>query len=122
MLGWEIMIFRGANRRPFDVPGSGSLVARWMTGLGGTRWLDRLAEQGGAVVLGGDGYPCRYVLTVGALLSTLKSGTPKAEGSAVVGDDYYLPSNWTGSNSLELEVLQAAQPTEMLVVEAWDQS
>jgi hypothetical protein len=62
------------------------------------------------------------VLTVAALLSTLRAGTPKGTGSAVIGDDYYLPAGWTGANRIELELLQAADPTELLLVEAWDQS
>ena len=122
MLGWEIVIQRGAIRHPFEMPPAGELVATWLTGPGGTRWLDELVESKSAIGLGGDGYPCRYALTVGALLVTLKSGTPRAHGPPVIGEDYYLPGNWTGANRIELEVLQAADPTEILLVEAWDQS
>lgn len=122
MLGWEIMIERGANRQPFEVPSIGQLVASWRTGLGGTDWLERLVKSGHAIDLGGNGYPCRYALSVGVLLETLKTGTPAGKGAFAIGDDYYLPSNWTGSSYLELELLQAADPLEILVVEAWDQS
>jgi hypothetical protein len=122
MLGWEIMIERGTNKAPFETPLKGQLVANWLTSLGGMRWLDRLVESGHAVDLGGNGYPCRYVLGVGTLLRVLRSGTPQAEGPPVIGDDYYLPGNWTGRNRLELEVLQAADPLELLLVEVWDQS
>ncbi len=122
MLGWEILIERGVNHHPFETPSKGQLVASWMTGLGGTDWLDLLVSSGHAVDLGGNGYPCRYALTVGVLLQTLRTGTPKASGPSVIGDNYYIPSNWTGTNRLELEILQAADPLEILVVEAWDQS
>lgn len=122
MLGWEIMIERGANKAPYEVPLKGQLVATWMTGPGGTRWLDRLVESGHAVDLGGNGYPFRYVLGVGTLLRVLRSGTRQGDGPPVIGDDYFLPSNWTGKNWLELELLQGADHAELLVVEAWDQS
>lgn len=122
MLGWEIMIQRGANKAPFDASSKGQLVANWMTGLGGTRWLDDLVKSGHAIDLGGNGYPCRYAIAVGTLLRVLRTGTPQADGPAVIGDDYFLPSNWTGTNHIELEMLQAADPTELLMVEAWDQS
>ena len=93
-----------------------------MTGIGGTCWLDRMVESGHAIDLGGNGYPYRYALAVGTLLRTLQSGTPKAEGPPVIGDDYFLPGHWTGRNHIELELLQAADPTELLIVKAWDLS
>ncbi len=116
------MIERGANSAPFEAPLKGQLVASWTTSVGGTRWLDRLVESGHAVDLGGNGYPCRWVLGIGTLLKVLRSGTPRGEASPVVGDDYYLPANWSGKNRLELEQLQSADPLELLIVEAWDQS
>lgn len=122
MLGWEIMIERGANSAPSESPLKGQLVANWMTGIGGTCWLDRMVESGHAIDLGGNGYPYRYALAVGTLLRTLQSGTPKAEGPPVIGDDYFLPGHWTGRNHIELELLQAADPTELLIVKAWDLS
>ncbi|MDY0006430.1 MAG: hypothetical protein RBS22_06355 [Spongiibacteraceae bacterium] len=122
MLGWQLIIRRGAKRAPFDDSVNEQRVASWRAALGGTRWLDDLVESGHALDLGGNGYPCRYVVAVGTLLEMLQSGTPRSEGASVIGDDYVLPGTWTGDEDIALELLYAADPLELLVVEAWDQS
>ena len=116
MLGWEIDIFRNSDTESKD------LVAHWRAGMSGTNWLDQLVKIGHASDLGGDGYPCYYSATAGVLLSILASGPPKNNSPLVIGDDYVLPENWSDEITWNREVALACQSSELLTIEAWDQS
>lgn len=116
MLGWEILVLRKADTAPKD------LVAHWETGMGGVRWLDQLAKDGHASDLGGNGYPCKYTVTAGVLLPILTRGLPTNSSPLVIGDDYVLPKNWSEEITWIREVALACEPSELLTIEAWDQS
>ena len=120
MLGWEFFVLRRDNER--KTPRSAVALARWRAGIGGTRWLEDLVSKGLAEDLGGDGYPSRYTVGARALVELLTQGLPQHDGPFVVGDDYVLPGGWTGDSKIEFESLRALDPTETLLVEAWDQS
>ena len=101
---------------------SDDLIAHWRTGMSGTNWLDQLVKEGHASDLGGDGYPCKYSVTAGVLLPILTSGLPTNNSPLVIGDDYVLPENWSDEITWNREVTLACQPSELLTIEAWDQS
>jgi hypothetical protein len=122
MLGWEFFVTRQRQGGPIESGAKGQPLARWMAGLGGTKWIDDLVAEGTATDLGGNGYPCRYTVTAGALANVLKHGLPEHKGPPVVGDDYYLPGGWTGNASIDYQAIAALDPAEVLLVDAWDQS
>lgn len=100
----------------------GPVVAKWSTGFAGTRWLDRLAEAGGATFLGGDGYPFRWTISAGMLRRAFANGIPRDAGLPVVGEDYALPADWFEGKELDLALLRALPDDEILSVVAWDLS
>lgn len=122
MLGWEFFITRqirnGADAQKANEP----LLASWLAGVGGTKWLDDLVSAGVAIHLDGNGYPTRYSIPVGALIEVLSDGVPRHKGPLVVGDDYVLPGGWTGNARIDLVSLKSLASNELLLVEAWDQS
>ena len=112
MLGWEVFVF------PEDDDSKDT--ARWMTGLGGLAWVDELVKKGQAEDLGGNGYPDRYSVTAGTLMSILKDGLPDNKSPLVIGDDYVHPKGWNGQ--LRIGNLLECPPDQILILEAWDQS
>lgn len=98
MLGWQIFIHRQVSGQSPDVtnPTNESLLATWMTGIGGTDWLDALVKEGKAVDLGGNRYPCRYTAIAANVLPKISCGPPPHDGPFVIGDDYVLPGGWVG--------------------------
>ncbi|MDP1537997.1 MAG: hypothetical protein Q8L95_12530 [Burkholderiales bacterium] len=122
MLGWEFFIHEQRETGAGLPAAQGTALASWKAGLGGTQWLDLLVSKGMAINLGGDGYPNRYAVAAGTILAVLRQGIPKHDGPLVLGDDYMLPSGWTGDASIDIERLELVDPSEILLVEAWDQS
>jgi hypothetical protein len=122
MLGWEIIVTRQDNTASKAGINEGTLLATWMAGLGGTKWLDHLVANGQATDLGGDGYPLRWLVSAGVLRSVLAKGLPKATNPMVIGDDYVMPRGWTQVKVFKQELLASLEPDEVLKVEAWDQS
>jgi hypothetical protein len=120
MLGWEFFVTRQVG--PIDPKARRAPLARWMTGIGGTKWLDDLASKGGALDLGGNGYPCLYAVPAAVLVAVLRHGPPRIDAPPVVGENYYLPGGWIGDTNIDLVGLRSIDPLEMLQVEAWDQS
>ena len=92
-----------------------------MAGPGGTKWLDDLAARGIATALGGNGYPLRYTVPASALVAVLKHGPPEHSGPLVLGDDYVVPAGWTGKVQIDMASSDSLDPSEILLVEAWDQ-
>jgi hypothetical protein len=116
MLGWELFVTRQSD------PADAKALASWSAGLNGTDWLDELVANGKAADLGGNGYPNRYVVTADVLVAILRAGLPTRDGPLVIGDNYSLPSGWTSEPEIDHERLQSIDPSEILMVEAWDQS
>jgi hypothetical protein len=117
MLGWEFFVTREADQKT-----SRPLLASWQTGLGGTDWIDDLVAKGVATNLGGNGYPMRYAIPAGALGAVLQLGAPKHAGPPVIGDDCFLPSEWTGRVKIDIDRIRSLGASDVLIVEAWDQS
>jgi hypothetical protein len=125
MLGWHIAVYRQENggERPaaFEEP-RGERIAVWQTRLGGCRWIDRLAEQGHAIDLGGNGYPNRYTATAKHLLPVITAGPPDARERWVAGADDVLTEKWDGTTVVDSQRAAACRPDEWLLIEAWDES
>ena len=123
MLGWEFFVIRQSNSALAEGTQEGALLASWRTGLGGTRWLQDLVEAGVATDLGGNGgYPWRFAVPAHAVVAALAQGPPKYTGPPIFGHDYVLPGGWTGEAKIDLARLRSLDPSEILLVEAWDQS
>jgi hypothetical protein len=111
MLGWEFFVRRQGDESRHDGP-SGATLARWRAGIGGTRWLDDLVTKGVAADLVGNGYPNRYTVPAGAVVTVLGTGLPNHDGPLVIGDDYVLPGAWTGDAKIDLPQLKLLDPNE----------
>ena len=122
MLGWEIFVMRQDNPAPDGGQGDGTLVAAWLTGMSGTKWLDALAAANRATDLGGNGYPCRWLVPAGEVQNALVNGAPAGGGPITIGDDYVIEGTWAKVKVLRRELLNAMPLDEVLVVEGWDQS
>jgi len=120
MLGWKINIYRetaSGCRMESD------FVASWMTGLGGTEWLNRLVEDHKAMVIyNGGGYPFRYAVRVPDFLAHLPHLPTAYDGPPVIGDDYVMNTGWRGKMELDRNKLDACRDHDILIVDAWDQS
>jgi hypothetical protein len=104
MLGWYFCILRSAEASPGLTANNSLQLASWEAGLGGTKWIDDLVSSGTATDLGGNGYPNRYSAQANDLVAALR---------ALVAHQ---------SRSIDLAKLEALDPSEVLLVEAWDQS
>jgi len=124
MLGWQIFIDRYLPDKSLEeamrTPET-TLVA-WQTRIGGLDWLNQLVKEGKAVDLGGNGYPCLYTSVAKYVLPRISSGPPIHDGSIVVGDDYVLPSGWSGQLEIHAKRIAQCTPDEKLIIEAWDLS
>lgn len=113
MLGWEVYVMKPPE----------TFVASWCVGIGGLAWLDDLVKEGVAQNLGGNGYPCKYSASAKVILPRICPQPPKNENAKVViGDDYIL----SGTDSWKIDLVQAeidkCQPSDVLIIEAWDMS
>ncbi|MCA3252256.1 MAG: hypothetical protein ACK5JG_12325 [Pseudomonadota bacterium] len=122
MLGWYFVIYPQRILVAGMKLEDSARLASWKTGLGGTKWIEQLCNLGQAVDLGGNGYPNRYVVPAATLSHVLQQGVPSRTSPPVIGDDYFLPPNWTGEAKIDIERLKSLPPEVLLAVEAWDQS
>ena len=93
-----------------------------MASLGADKWIADLAAAGIATDLGGSGYPNRFTVPAAAVVPILMQGPPKYLGPMVIGDDYVHSGGWVGDARIDLAGMSALAPTEILMVEVWDQS
>lgn len=127
MLGWGIYIYQRRPGQSIEEAAAKenedkNLLAWWITGYKGTEWLDKLAEEGKAESLGGNGYPFRYTTIARNVLPQIELGPPAEKTSPVIGEDYSLPKNWGGKATIYRERIRQCGSDEELVIEAWDQS
>ncbi len=116
VLGWEIFVSRTTGDK------KKTALAKWSCGVFGLSWLDDLVKAGKAVSLGGQGYPCKYIVSARVLIPAIKNGVPKHNSPLIIGDDYVLPEGWSSDIEWDKEQILACAPDELLEVEAWDQS
>ncbi|CAN5525083.1 hypothetical protein BH09VER1_BH09VER1_50730 [soil metagenome] len=118
MLGWGISVYRESIYRS-----ESDFLASWMTGLGGTDWLDQLVEDRRAMMIcRAGGYPNRYAVELADFLAQLPQLPTPHQGPIVIGDDYVMPSGWRGTLEVNQAALQACKTYEVVIIDAWDQS
>jgi len=127
MLGWQIYI----NRTPSRATGTAtedslrdeSLLASWLTGINGCKWIEALVEEGKANYLGSyGGYPRSYSAKAEYVIPLVLSLKAKADGATVIGEDYAHIGGFNSSIELFLDRIKACPLEEELSIEAWDQS
>lgn len=125
MLGWHISVFRqadgGATPAASGSP-KGERVAVWQTGLRGLKWIDRLVDDGRAIDLGGNGYPCGYTARAQHLVQRILDGPPEALNPWVCGPDDIIGKGWDGRTVIDRAAADDCRPDEWLLVEAWDET
>jgi hypothetical protein len=99
MLGWQVIIRKESAK---------TSIASWITGLGGTDWLDILVKEGKAKDLGGNGYPNSYSAKANQILPLLTTELINSVGG--------------GNARLKSDQISACSNDETLIIEAWDQS
>lgn len=119
MLGWRINVFQEGAAEYLDSP---DIVTTWLTGLGGTDWLDRMAKDGRALMVNSSGYPCGYIVLWKDLLPELLQQPQPYQGPTVIGDDYVMEKGWCQGKKVNPEALKRCQPDTLMRVNAWDQS
>ncbi len=122
MLGWDISIWRQIDPPSTAARERRGFIAGWETTLEGIKWLNALVAEGKAVDLGGDGYPLTYKAPASVIAAQLAAGPPKHPGPVTIGEDYVLPSEWTGKLEFDESELAKCLPDEVLLIEAWDLS
>jgi hypothetical protein len=124
MLGWNIGIYR---LKKGEVPATatspqGMRLAVWQTGVRGLDWIDTLVEEGKAINLGGDGYPCRYTATAEHLIPHFVTGVPEAHSTWSFDASDIRMEGWEGKTVIDQTAIAACRPDEWLLVVAWDES
>jgi len=127
MLGWQIYI----NRTPSRATGAAtedslrdeSLLASWLTGINGCKWIEALVEEGKAKYLGSyGGYPRSYSAEAKYVIPLALSLKAKTDGATVIGDDYVHIGGFNSNIQLFLDRIKDCPLEEELSIEAWDQS
>ncbi|HEY1057988.1 MAG TPA: hypothetical protein VGE55_04580 [Limnobacter sp.] len=125
MIGWWIVVSthtpQERDQADQDTKMAATL-AQWEAGADGICWIERLAEQGKAAKLSGNGYPNRYTAKACDVLPLLDAASPTDGGTLIIGDDYVMPSNWRGKIELYDERIAACRADHVLTIDAWDQS
>ncbi len=125
MLGWHISVYRqadgGDTPAQFDSERSSRLVV-WQTGIDGLDWISELAKEGKATSLGGNGYPLRYTAQASILLPEVAEHPPGAREHWVAGPNDVLTEKWDGKTTIDEASISDCDPSEWLIVEAWDES
>ena len=125
MLGWNIRVYQLAEKG--NVPATatspqGMRLAVWQTGFRELDWIDKLVEEGKAINLGGDGYPCRYTATAEHLIPHFANGVPEAHSKWSFEVTDILVEGWEGKTVIDQTAIAACRPDEWLLVVAWDES
>jgi len=125
MLGWNISIYRLMEKEAepaTDKSPTGVRLAVWQTGLRGLDWIDKLVEEGKAINLGGNGYPCRYTATAQYLIPHFINGVPEAHDTWAFEVTDILLKGWEGKTVIDQTAIAECRPDEWLLLVAWDES
>ena len=123
MLGWFIIISTATpDEMRFSGRNQDKTLATWEAGIGGARWLRRLVEEGRAIELRADGYPCRYAALAKDVLPFLEIGPAPPGRPAAYADDWYTPAGRLSQLRIFDERVMLCAPDQLLSIDAWDQS
>lgn len=121
MMGWWIVIAQQSpEERDANPDKKSAVIASWESSLGGLDWLDQLATRGKAVQLTTGGYPTRYAAFARDLLPLIVDGPPKHDDMPMIGDDYVMPSGWSGNIKIDQEKIAACPREQIMTIDAWD--
>jgi hypothetical protein len=125
VLGFNIAVFRladGGAKPAAANSACGTRLAIWQTGWQGLAWLNELVSEELAIALGGNGYPTCYTAQAARLVGPLTNGPPDAKNVWMAGPTDVLTDAWEGKTVIDHVAIEACDPDEWLLVEAWDES
>jgi hypothetical protein len=127
VLGWYVSVYRQADggHSPATAKSpQGARLAVWQSDVSGLDWLLKLAEEGKAVNLGGNGYPSWFTAPAENLIPHILSGPPQANETWIVGEGSVFPNPeaWAGKTQIDQEAARQCSADEWLIVEVWDES
>lgn len=125
MLGWHINIYKqvGDGSLPATSGTSaGRLLSDCHAGISGLDWISELVRTGHAIDLGGNGYPFRYTVRMGALRTLLSDGAPENPEATASETAEEFPRPKQGRVALDLRSIAECHRDEWLIIEAWDES
>lgn len=115
MMGWHCTLYRD-YRKTIE-------LAQWQCGVQGLEWLDPHLQEGRARLLQEGGYPAVYLVRAEAVLPLLQMEPPDANALWDVGSQVRVDrSRWKGRTTIDHEALAKCDPSEWLLLEAWDES
>lgn len=125
MLGWHFFVHRqkdgGASPAKYGVE-LGAQLARWQTGLGGTKWLDELVEQQKAIFYFQGGYPNFFTARVKDVKKHILEGPPGANAVWMSDPGDQFTDKWTGHTVIDHKAWEECEPEEWLAFTVWDES
>ena len=114
MLGWQFFLRQQEGEKEF---------ASWFVGFGGGKWIRDLAAEGKAIAISERGYPSKYQTTAKYLIGFLKSRQPPAGyGVFVLGEDYFDSGTECWGIEIYDQRVNALNPDDVVIIDAWDQS
>lgn len=125
MLGWHISVYRKPGHRSepaqFDTAADARLAV-WQGGLAALGWIDDLIRDSNAQSLGGDGYPLRYTARAEHVVPVILEGPPDANETWHRDATDIVTEQWAGRTVIDHDAIAACEPSEWLLIEAWDES
>jgi hypothetical protein len=133
--GWNISVYRlidskeirealthPADERPLNFePPTRERIAAWRTGLSGLERIEQLIESHG-VTLAGGGHPSMYLLRARDLVPQIEKGSPHETPSWSSAERDVALHLWEGKPAIDETAIGSCDPSEWLLVEAWDES
>lgn len=128
MLGFEYQIYiidNDVKDHPIDQFWKVSEThkfALFQVGPNSDLWIQQLEKQGTAEHRGGNNYyPNRYTIPFKYVLPQLIK-EPEKYGRDVIGDNYFVSSDFIPSMEINHEILKRCRPDSLCLVEEWDMS
>lgn len=114
MAGWGFTIVRQTPEEYSERPARETVLASWMVGVGGIRWIEELVDRGEAECVKIGGYPNLYTAPARTIAAALASGEPPSDTTVRM----FMPREV----SIDRAELDACPPDQALTVAVWDQS
>ena len=120
MLAWEFFV----HKEDVSETGKafGPILAAWRIGYEGIDWLKDLAREGQIADLESSGYPTKFSAAVKFILPVLEEGFAQKFEKPEPIIDNQLPKSWHGKLMINRAEFDRCKDTDLLLIEAWDQS
>ena len=79
-------------------------------------------KQEAAISLGGNGYPLEYTAMTRYVRVPIIEGPPAAKAVWTYDAGDIITSEWAGKTVMDIPALEACDPDEWLLIQAWDES